>query len=98
MLFKLSTFMSYGCNLLLFLFGSLGIFSSTKYYCTLHSEPLGERDHQWIVSANTQLHLYDRLQTEEIPVKKHFGIPIKYFMDYASSVVSANHCEYIMCY
>ena len=46
MLFKLSTFMSYGCNLLLFLFGSLGIFSSTKYYCTLHSEPLGERDHQ----------------------------------------------------
>lgn len=55
MLFKVSAFTSYGCNLLLFLFGSLGIFSST-YYCTLHLEPLGERDHQWM----------------EIPVKKTF--------------------------
>lgn len=72
MLFKVSAFTA------LFLFGSLGIFSST-YYCTLHLEPLGERDHQWM----------------EIPVKKHFWIPIQNFMDYARSAVSAYHCELI---
>ena len=46
MLFKLSTFMSYGYNLLLFLFASLGSLAVLNILCTLHSEPLGERDHQ----------------------------------------------------
>lgn len=84
--------MSYGCNLLLFLFSSLGILAVLNIiFRAIRRETINDS----IVSGNTQLHWHDRLKTEEIPVKKHFWVPIQYFMDYAHSAVSAYHCELI---